>query len=69
MGYLRQEFWNVLPFLSVGDLSDPEIKHISPALQSDSLLLSHQGSPTLALICLKKHKDCMYLPVVKLDTK
>ena len=69
MGYLRQEFWNVLPFSSLGDLSDPEIKPISPSLQSDSLLLSHQGSPTLALIYLKKHEDCIYLPVIKLATK
>ena len=42
MGFSRQEYWSGLPFLSPGDLPDPEIKSRSPALQSDSL--SHQGS-------------------------
>ena len=30
---------------SPGDLPDPGIKSTSPALQADSLPLSHQGSP------------------------
>ena len=34
-----------LPFPSPGDLPDPGIEPASPALQVDSLLLSHQGSP------------------------
>ena len=34
-----------LPFLPSGDLSDPEIKPISPVLQVDSYPLGHQGSP------------------------
>ena len=41
-----------LPFPSPGDLPDPGIKPespTSPALQADSLLLSHQGSPKHAL--------------------
>ena len=40
----RQEHWSGLPFLSPGYLSDTGIKPMSPALQVDSLLLSHQGS-------------------------
>ena len=32
MGFPRQEFWSRLPFLSPGDLPDPEITHASPAL-------------------------------------
>ena len=39
----------LLPFLMPcpppGDLPDPGIKLVSPAIQADSLLLSHQGSP------------------------
>ena len=35
---------NGLPFPSRGDLLDPGIRPVSPALQPDSLLLSHQGS-------------------------
>ena len=45
----RQEYWNGLPSPSPGDLSDPGIKTVSPALQMVSLLLSHQGSPQTGL--------------------
>ena len=38
MEFSRQEYWNGLPFLSPGDLSDPGIEPGSPALQADSLL-------------------------------
>ena len=40
-----QEYWSGLPFPSLEDLSDPGIKLSSPALQMDSLPLSHQGGP------------------------
>ena len=42
MGFFRQEYWRWLPFPSPGDLPDPGIKPMSPALQVDSLALSHQ---------------------------
>ena len=45
MGFSRQEYWSGLLFPSPGDLPDPGIKPGSPALQADSLPLSHQGSP------------------------
>ena len=45
MGFPRQEYWSGLPFPSPGDLPYPGIKPMSPALQADSLLLSHHGSP------------------------
>ena len=48
MGFPRQESWNGLPCLSPGDLPNPGIKPVSPAapaLQADSLLLSHWGIP------------------------
>ena len=47
MGFSRQEYWRGLPFHSPGDLPNPEIESASPALQVDSLLLSHEGSPYL----------------------
>ena len=47
VGFSRQEHWNGLLFPSPGDLPHPGIKPKSPALQMDSLLLSHQGSPGL----------------------
>ena len=44
MGFSRQEYWSGLPFASPGDLPDPGTEPASPALQTDSLLLSHWGS-------------------------
>ena len=43
--FSMQEYWSGLPFPSLGDLPDPGIEPTSPALQADSLPLSHQGSP------------------------
>ena len=37
MEFPRQEEWSGLPFLSLGDLPNPGIKHTSHALQADSL--------------------------------
>ena len=34
MGFPRQEYWSGLPFPSSGDLPDPEIQPVSPALVS-----------------------------------
>ena len=45
MEFPRQEFWSGLPFPTPGDLPDPEIERPTPAMQADSLLLSHWGSP------------------------
>ena len=47
MGFPRQDYGSGLPFPSPRDLPDPGIKlksPVTPALQADSLLLSHQGS-------------------------
>ena len=37
MGSSSQEDWSGLPFPPPGDLPDPGIKPVSPALQADSL--------------------------------
>ena len=37
MGFSRQEYWNGLPFPSLGDFPDSGIEPGSPALQADSL--------------------------------
>ena len=47
VGFLRQEYWSGLLFPPPGDLPDPEIKPTSPALQVDSLSLSHWRSPKI----------------------
>ena len=43
-----QEYWSGWPFPSPGDLPDPGIEPISPALARGSLSLSHQES-----LCVK----------------
>ena len=44
LGFPRQEYWSGLPCPPPGDLLDPGIEPLSPALQADSLPLSHQES-------------------------
>ena len=51
MGFPRQEYWNELAFPPPGDLPDPEIEPMSPALQADSLPLCH----LLLLLLLLSH--------------
>ena len=50
MGFSRQEYWSELPFPPSGDLPNPRIEPESPALQADSLPLSHQGSPLVGVV-------------------
>ena len=54
MGFSRQDYWSGLPFSSPGNLPNPGIKPVSPALQVDSLPLSHQGSPMCDVLGFKK---------------
>ena len=53
-GISRQENWNELPFPSPGELSDPQIKPMSLALQTDSLLTEPSGKPTILRTGLKE---------------
>ena len=50
MGLSRQQYWSELPCPSPGDLPKPGIEPALPALQMDSLLLSHWRSPNFLLI-------------------
>ena len=45
--------WSGLPFPPPGDLPDPGIETTSPALQADSLPLSHLGSPIFYYVDLQ----------------
>ena len=45
MGFPRQESWNGLPFPSPGNFLNSGIESLSPALQVDSLPLSHREAP------------------------
>ena len=59
-GFPRQEFWSGLPFTSSGNCANPGVKPVSPALQVDSLPLSHQGSPLLHFTDSKQKKKCIF---------
>ena len=43
--FSRQEYWSGYPFPSPGDLPNPGIEPMSPALQADSLPAEIPGKP------------------------
>ena len=45
MEFSRQEYWSGLPFPPPGDLPDPGIELICPALQADTLPSEPPGKP------------------------
>ena len=57
MEFSRPEYLSGQPFPSPGDLPKPGIKPRSPALQADSLPLSHWGSPGNTLKKVQKSKQ------------
>ena len=77
MGFSRQEYWSRLPFPFPDDLLNPGIEcpsPKSPALQVDSLPLSHWGSLTCGYMVLdikkkirvsfQNQKDFILLPII-----
>ena len=44
MGFLRQEYWIGLPLPSPGDLPNPGIEPVSPALQANSFTTEPLGN-------------------------
>ena len=50
MGFSQQEYWNGLSCPPPEDLLDPAIESVCPALQADSLLLSHREAYTYIYI-------------------
>ena len=51
LGFPRQEYWSGLPFPSPGDLPDPGIKPVSPALADRFFTIEPPRSPGLTLKC------------------
>ena len=46
LGFPRQEYWSELPFPSPGDLSDPGIESMSPALADGFFTTEPAGKPS-----------------------
>ena len=60
MEFSRQEYWSGLPFPAQGYLPNPGMKPtspLSPALQADTLPLSHPRSSRKELLKKKKIKS------------
>ena len=53
MEFSREEYWSGLPFPLPGDLSNPGVEPISPALQVDSLPFEYCGSQGMTEISTK----------------
>ena len=58
VGFSRQEYWRGLPCPPPGDLTDPGIKPMSPALQAASLPLSHWEALCNAAAAAKSLQSC-----------
>ena len=70
MGFSRQKYWSELPCPSPGDLPSPGIEPASlatPALQADSLLLSHRGSPDLRYVSTIDGFRAYNIPFIELS--
>ena len=63
MGFSKQEYQNGLSCPPLGDLPDPGMEPASPALQADSFLLSHRGSP-ISYVDLGKLLNPLYLKIL-----
>ena len=64
MGFLRQEYRSALPFPSPGDLPDPGIEPMSPALQADAL----PSEPIAACFLFRCRTQLSVLPLGKYPT-
>ena len=68
MGFSRQEYWSGLPCLPPGDLPQPGIKLMSPALQVESLLLSHRRPGERYTNLINRKSFPPYYPTRKCST-
>ena len=67
MGFPRQEYWKELPFPSPGDLPDPKIEPVSPALAGRLLTNEPPGKTFTRVrvsISQKSKKKRKYLCVI-----
>ena len=53
MGFSKQEYWSGLPLPSPGDLPDPNIEPVSPALAGGFFTIEPPGKPFIFLVTLK----------------
>ena len=61
MGFFRQEYWSGLPFPSPGDLPDPGIEPMSPALAGGFFTTEPPGKPAYIYIYTNIQYNYMYI--------
>ena len=49
MGFPKQKYWSGLPFPSPGNLSDPGITPVTPALEADFFTTEPPGKPIVSM--------------------
>ena len=49
MGFPKQEYWDGLPFPSPGDLPDPGIEPVSPAMAGGFFTTESSGKPSIII--------------------
>ena len=69
VGFPRQEYCSGLWFPSPGDLPNPGIEPASPAMQADSLPLSHWGSPIELVPSLEQRCSYFKYSSIKKESK
>ena len=52
MGFSKQEYWSVLPFLSPGNLANPGMRPVSPCIAGRCFTTEPPGKPFLTLLLL-----------------
>ena len=66
LGFSRQENWSGLPFPSPGDLPDPGIKPVSPALAGRFFTTEPPGKFFLFYKCTNAVKQLTFPPPLKM---
>ena len=66
MGFSRQEYWSGLPFPPPGDLLDPKIEPVSPALAGGFFTTELPGKPELVYKTVEGAGDVGVLKQMKL---
>ena len=68
MGFSRQEYCRELPFPTLGDLPDPGIKPVFPALEGGFLTTVPPGKPRSFVTYLQKENEALKMSMCVLPS-
>ena len=69
MRFPKKEYWSELPFPSPGDISDPGLRPMSPALAGGFFATEPPGKPKVLCNSFQTNFKSYYLPSRKCDDK